>query len=77
MNFPAPLELRVFRSSQTDAEQLDHELRSLFTASLNRCLGALDSARLTGYYRELVLVLKSVFSGSQWGAGGRVRACPS
>lgn len=69
MNVPAPLELRVLRSSQTDAEQLDDELRSLFTASLNRCLGLLDSARLTGYYRELVLVLESVIFGLTVGRG--------
>ena len=69
MNVPAPLELRVLRSSQTDAEQLDDELRSLFTDSLNRCLGVLDSAGLTGYSRELVLVLKSVIFGLTVGHG--------
>ena len=58
-----PLTLRVLRSSQTDAKQLDDELLSLFKANLHGCLAVFHSARLTSHYRELMLVLQSVIFG--------------
>lgn len=69
MNAPEPLRLRVLRSSQTDAEQLDDELFSLFSANLNRCLGVFHSAWFTGHYRELLLALQSVIFGLTVGRG--------
>jgi peroxin-2 len=57
------LSLRVLRSSQSDAEQLDLELLSMFKESLNTCLGAFHSGLLVGHYRELLLILKSIIFG--------------
>ena len=58
------LVLRVLRSSQTDAEQLDDELLSLFKASfLHGSLAVFHAARLAGHHRELLLVLQSIVFG--------------
>ena len=69
MNAPDPLMLRVLRSSQSDAEQLDDELSSLLIANLNRCLGVFHSAWRTGHYRELLLVLQTIIFGLTVGRG--------
>ena len=69
MNVPEPLRLRVLRSSQSDAEQLDDELSSLFISNLNRCLGVFHSAWFSGHYRELLLALQTIMFGLTVGRG--------
>ena len=54
------LPLRVHRSSQTDALQLDEELLGLFKDTLNKCLGTFHDEFLRVYYKELLVVLRSV-----------------
>lgn len=63
------LSLRVLRSSQTDAEQLDEELLSLFKGTLNSCLGRFHSDFLGIYYKELMVVLRSIIFGLTVGLG--------
>lgn len=54
------LSLRVLRSSQTDAGQLDDELLCLFKDTLHRCLGKFHSDSLGMYYKEILVLLRSV-----------------
>lgn len=54
------LPLRVLRSSQTDAGQLDEELLGLFKDTLTKCLGTFHSDFMRSYYKELLVLLRSV-----------------
>ena len=54
------LSLRVLRSSQTDAGQLDDELLGLFKDILNKCLVTFHSDFLRLYYKELLVLLRSI-----------------
>ncbi len=69
MNALEPLMLRVLRSSQTDAEQLDDELSSILIANLNGCLGVFHSAWFTRHYRDLLVALQTAIFGLTVGRG--------
>eukprot|EP00889_Picochlorum_renovo_P008911 jgi/Picre1/35941/NNA_003398.t1 len=58
-----PLRLRVLRSSQSDAAQLDEELLGLFKDYLNACLGTFHSAFMSSNYAEILLALKTIIFG--------------
>ncbi len=58
-----PLCLRVLRSSQSDAAQLDEELLGLFKDYLNGCLGTFHSGFMSSNYAEILLALKTVVFG--------------
>jgi len=54
------LPLQVLRSSQTDAGQLDEELLGLLKDTLNKCLGTFHSNFMRVYYKEMLVLLRSV-----------------
>mmetsp|Transcript_1369 Transcript_1369/g.2814 ORF Transcript_1369/g.2814 Transcript_1369/m.2814 type:complete len:316 (+) Transcript_1369:901-1848(+) len=58
-----PLRLRVLRSSQSDAAQLDEELLGLFKDYLNACLGTFHSGFMSSNYAEILLALKTIIFG--------------